>query len=226
MHGTNDYLVLNGEKVSPETLKPLGAPPPEKRGKPLWLRLIIRHPIWVYVILVGGTGAILSHYWRIVERIAPPLNEFIHREVSDKNDAQYQLYKLRRTQKRYISETAVCYNADTAFAACRSAMLTSKTDLADMERRVSRLQAGWKNEAGAKQMPQECRDAGTGIYDALADYVAHDRQISDVFESADPTSEVSVAKAKEQLDQLAHVEEQATVQLHNMQKWPKGCEGF
>src|SRR5271156_421279 len=129
MSDKNDYLVLNGEKVSPETLLPLAAPTPEKRGRPLWLRLMLRHPIWTYVIVVGGTGMVLSHYWRIVEKIAPPLNEFIHREVSDKNDVAYQLYKFGLSRRRFVSESGVCDITDADFVTCRSAMLTSKTEL-------------------------------------------------------------------------------------------------
>jgi hypothetical protein len=218
-----DYLILNGEKVSSETLKPPAAPLPERRRKPLWLRLMLRHPIWTYVIVVGGTGVILSHYWRIVERIAPPVNEFIHREVSDKNDFEYQLYKFGRSQRRYIAETAVCNAADADFATCRTAMLASKTELADMESRISKLQAGWQNEVAAKPMPQKCKDAGTTIYNELAEYVAHGQQVSGVFEAADPTSEVSVAKAKEQLSQLASAEVQATLRIKGSPRWPSEC---
>jgi hypothetical protein len=226
MPETNDYLVLNGKKVSPETLKSLATPPFKKRRRPLWLRLMSRHPIWTYLIVVGGAGIILSHYWRIVERIAPPLNEFIHREVSDKNDADYQLYKLRRSQQRYIAETASCDEPEAEFATCRLAIVTSKPELADMESRISKLQSGWRNEVATKPMPQECRDLGTSHYDELAKYVENDRRISDVIEAADPTSEASVAKAKEELNRLGPAEEQATVRIKTLPKWSEECAKF
>jgi len=105
-------------------------------------------------------------------------------------------------------------------------MLTSKPELADMSSRVYKLQAGWQKELAARPMPQECKDAGTSIYNELAEYVAHEQQVRGVFEVADPTSEVSVAKAKERLSQLAHVEEQATSRLKNLPRWPSECAGF
>lgn len=168
----------------------------------------------------------MSHYWRIVERIAPPLNEFIHREVSDKNDADYQLYKLRRSQQQYIAETVSCDEQEAEFATCRLAIVTSKPELADMENRVSKLQSGWRKKVAAKPMPQECRDLGTSYYDELAKYVENDRRISDVIEAADPTSEASVAKAKEELNQLRPVEEQAVVRIKGLPKWYAECTEF
>lgn len=223
---SEDFLVLNGRRVSSETLRPLPTPPPPPKPRRWWVRLVLRYPILAYVLVVGGIGGVLSNYWQPLEKHFPKLNEFIHSDVTDKNDVDYQLFKLKESERNYNSGIAVCDDQNVSFASCRSAILASKPALADMSNRIDKLEAAWQKEMRQGSMPEVCKQSGSRVYAAFREYVTQEESVSALLEKTDPKSEASVAETGKELDSATAAEDAAVKELKDLPPWPKECAGY
>lgn len=223
---SEDYLILNGQKVSPETLRSVAEPPLPKKRNLWWLKLMARHPILTYVLIVGGTGAIISHFWKPLDKHFSGVNEFIHSNVSDQNDVDYQLYKLRESEKAYNSGIAICSDSKATFVTCHSAILAAEPALNDMSVRIRKLGDAWQKEIKQKSMPDVCRESGSRLYGAFNEYVLQERRVMALFKSVDPKSEKSVAAMNKELNNIVPAEDAATKALSSLSVWPKECAGY
>lgn len=226
MNERQDYLVLNGEEVSPDSLKAKAEPSAKKKPRRWWLRLILRHPIFAYVLIVGGTGAILSNYWKTLDRYFPRLNELIHSDVSDQNDINYELYKLKQSEHAYNGGIAICDDSKTSLASCRSAFLASEPALVDIGARIDKLDSAWQKEVTQRTMPEVCRQAGSREYGGLKEYAFEEQRVMAVMKAVDPNSPPSVAKMREQLTGIDPAEEAAIAAVTHFPPWPKECAGY
>ena len=225
MKEISDTLILNGEKVSADTLKSRNEPPKKKRKK-WWLRLLLSHPILAYVVIVGGAGAFLSKYWKPIDRYFPALNELIHSNVADQSDINYEVYKLKQSEQAYTKGIEVCNLQTTSLAACRSAYLASESALADISNRVGKLDSAWQNELDHRAMPDLCRQAGSNEYHALDQYVVQEQRVMAVMKAVDPKSPANVARMKEQLSSIGPAEVAAVATVTHLPPWPKQCAGY
>lgn len=222
---TPDTLILNGERVSADTLASRNEPP-KKKPRRWWLRLMLSHPILAYVLIVGGTGAILSKYWKPIDRYFPALNELIHSNVSDQSDINYEVYKLRQSERIYANGIEICDLQKTTLATCRSAYLASEPALADMSNRIGKLDGAWKKELDHRAMPDVCRQAGTNEYHALDQYVLQEQRVMGVMKAVDPKSPTSVTGMREQLKSIEPAETAAVAAVTHLPPWPKECAGY
>jgi hypothetical protein len=223
---SEDYLILNGQKVSPETLESVAEPVVKKKRNLWWLTLMMRHPILAYVLIVGGTGAVLSHFWKSLDKHLPRLNEFIHSNVSDQNDVDYQLYKLNESKKAYNSGLAICDEPKASFASCRSAILGSEPALIDMGARVGKLSGAWQKEVTQKSMPDVCKHSGSRLYAAFNEYVIQEQRVMTLFKEVDPNSKKSIAAMNKELQSVVPAEDATVKELSSLSSWPKECAGY
>lgn len=226
MNEPQDYLVLNGEEVSPDSLKARAEPSTKRKPRKWWLRLILRHPILAYVLIIGGTGAILSNYWKTLDRYFPMLNELIHSDVSDQNDINYQLYKLKQSEHTYSEGIARCDDSKTSLTSCRSAYLASEPALVDIGTRIGKLDSAWQKEVAQGAMPEVCRQAGSREYGALKEWVFEEQRVMAVMKAVDPNSPPSVAEMREQLRGIGPAEKSAVAAVTSFSPWPKECAGY
>ena len=226
MNESENYLIINGERVSHETLKARTELPVKKTRKAWWFRLILRHPILVYVLVIGGIGSVLSSSWKPLEKHFPKLNAFIHSDVSDQDDIDYQLYKLKQSEQEYKKETASCDDPNTSLAVCRSAFIAADPALVDIGTRIEKLTSTWQTEVAQRTMPDLCKQTGTREYKALGDYVFQEERGMAVMKGVDPKSPASVAAMNKELQTIAPDEAAAVAAVASFPPWPKECAKF
>lgn len=223
---SKSYVVLNGEQVSPDAMKARMEPPAKKSRRAWWLRLILRHPILIYVLVVGGIGGVLSSSWKPLEKHFPKLNEFIHSDVSDQDDLNYQLYKLKESERTYKKAIAICNAPKTSLATCQSAFLSAEPALISIGSRISKLNNAWQAEVSGKTMPDVCKQRGTREYKALGEYVIQEQRVMAVMKGVDPKSPASVVAMNKQLQAIAPDEAAAVTVVTSFPPWPKECAEF
>jgi hypothetical protein len=221
----NEYLTINGEPVSQEALK-AGIEPAKQRRIVPWLRLMLRYPVWIFVLLVGVPGAILSSSWRVLDAHFSKLNEFLHSDVTSQDDVDYEGYKLRVSKDAYNKGIAVCDNPNAPFNACRSAILSSESSLLDLISREQKLSGAWQTEKTQKSMPERCQRAGNDVYGAWGDYLSVERQMLGLMKAVDPKSQASMGDFNTKVSPLVPVEDAAVTRINNLPPWPKECEGY
>jgi hypothetical protein len=222
---SEDYVILSGEKVSPEALRERTEPAKKKRNL-RWLRLMGRYPRWTLVLFIGVPGAILSASWKHLEQRFPKVNEFIHSSVSNQDDVDYQVYKLEQSENTYMKGIASCNDPKTSLADCRSAFLSSEPALTDMTDRISKLDSAWKHEVSVKSMPETCKQAGSREYVAFDEYVGVEKRIISLFKGVDPKSQTSLTVFSKELSNIVPTEDAALKKVHGLPQWPKECAGY
>jgi hypothetical protein len=222
----DNRVILNGEEVSLETPK-IGAEPAAPKKRDLWwLRLMLRYPIWTFMVIVGGGGAILSSAWQPLERYFPKLNEFIHSDVTDENDAKYQIFKMQESAKSYKSAGAVCDDPKASFETCRASLIAAEPALNDISARVGKLNAAWNKELAQGTMPEVCVRAGSQVYGAYNEYIFREKQILSAIKNADSKSQASMAALEQTLDTVGPAESKAIDNLANLPPWPSECANY
>jgi hypothetical protein len=223
-----DYLVVNGEKIPQQTLQ-AGAetyePVKEKSG--IWrniLRILLFSPRLSIVVLIGIPGLVLSTQWKTVEKYFPKVNDFIHSNVKDDNDVDYQSYKLRQALDAYQKAQAVCDVKETTMAKCREAIIGGEPALEEISERASKLSEGFTNEERARSMPLECRTAGEALFRNYARYVLIEKQVIAQARRLDVKSAQSLTEASSAFDQLAKAEDSALKGINT--PWPKECSDY
>jgi hypothetical protein len=214
-------ILLNGELVSEETLQKR-AEPVKKPGKPLWIRLISQHYLWIWLLGAGGIGALVSPHWKAIDPYAPWLNEIMHGNVTDQRDVDYQEYRFWQGRDAFAKARAACDGSASTIGKCL-ALQADEPVLNDMSNRLGKLRGALQQASDEPEATPACQEDGNATLAAASQYIADEEQVINFIRNANLQSVQGQAALQAQLAEFRQEEQATAARLHGNQLWPNSC---
>jgi hypothetical protein len=223
-----DYLFVNGERVSRQTLEAaqgvsgtVGEGTLSRRFlRDLW-RIMRFSPRLTLLVMIGIPLAALSASWSFLDTDFPKLNEITDSRVTDNDDVSFQSYKLNQAVDAYQKSVAVCDAKDTSIERCRDVLIAAKPSLDEIAKQADKLYEGFSTEETQRAMPSQCKAAGEALFQGYRRYVWIESQTIERYRNIDPKSHESLPNVLGALGK----EKDPVLQVINT-PWPKECSDY
>jgi hypothetical protein len=187
-------------------------------------RFAAKYPRFTLIIIFALFGAVIESP-KYVEKVSPKLNSYLHADVSDSADAEYQMMKMNQAMDKW---NKVVDKITGSLPEMQAYLADKGPILEDAQAHLNTFKKGWESELATTSVPDGCKESVRQMIKNFSDYFVIEQRFVSLMRTPDlanPSEEFKKA--------FKQTEQQEDVATKNMADWtaawnknPHICDGY